>query len=377
MRWRPFSSVSAWILAAALGSAGCGPAASAAAAGHIYIAGSGQLRAVDAGTLTAQGQLSLPGPVVAAAMDNSTAFHRQRLDLLLGGDAPALVSVAMGEAPLRVVARRGLDVSPVALRLDAADEHAYILGGYGTGPGKLIGIDLASGRIAGEVMTGDQPADLALTGDGTLLAVANAGSHTVGVYSLPALKGVSAIALNAAPTQVLGLSYGRKLFALCGDTVAVIDLGQRQLLTYLPVGPEAQQMLAKPDGGEVYVSNASGSVSVINTSTNEVATTMPAGLGAGAMAVAPDGSALYVANARAGTISVLSLADRTMLAVVHVGEKPSRLQLGTSGEFLFAADTGSDDLAVVRSNRDPANPNTLVTLLPSPPQATLLMAGTQ
>jgi len=355
--------------------AACGPAAPAAAApGSVYIAGAGQLQAIGAGALDPQGQLHLPGPVVAATVD----ARRHRLDLLVGGDVNTLIAIDV-EAPsrLRVVARRGLAMAPMAMQLDAGDQRAYLLGDYGTGPGKLLAIDLDSGRIVGAAMTGKRPVSLALSGDGTRLAVANAGAPSIDVFSVPQLQHLGTITLNAAPAQIVALSYGRKAFALCGDTVAVLDLDSRQLLTYLPVGPRAQRLLAKPDGGEVYVSNASGSVSVIDTNTNEVATTLPAGLGAGAMAVAGDGSALYVANADAGTISVLSLADRTMAAMVRVGERPQLLQLSANGEYLFAADAGSGDLAVVRSNRDPSNPNTLVTLLAAPPQAEMLVAGPQ
>lgn len=378
MRWRPCSSASSGALATAVAAGlltACGPAPPAAVApGSVYIAGTGQLRAIGAGALQPQGQLSLLGPVAAATVDG----RRHRLDVLVGGDAPALLAIDVA-APsrLRVVARRGLAMAPKALQLDAGDQRAYVLGDYGTGPGKLLAIDLDSGNIVGAAMTGAQPVSLALSGDGALLAVANAGAPSISVFSVPALKLLGTIALDAAPSRIVGLPYGRKAFALCGDTVGVLDLDGRNLLTYLPVGPRAQRLLAKPDGGEVYVSNASGSVSVIDTSTNEVAATMPAGLGAGAMAVARDGSALYVANATAGTISVLSLADRTMTAMVHVGDGPNLLQLSANGEFLFAADAASDDLAVVRTNRDPANPNSLVTLLSSPPQATMLVAGSQ
>lgn len=349
---------------------GCGPAAAAAAAGHIYIAGSGQLRALNAGTLTSDGRLAVPGPVVAAAVDH----QRHRLDLLVAGNSNSLLAVDIsGVTPPRVLAQRTLGMTPVALSLSPDEQRVYVLGRFGAGPGKVEAIDLASGHIAAWTTTGAQPAALALSGDGTHLAVANRGS--VSLYSLPALELTGTIKLDTAPSQIIGLPFGAKLFALCGDTVAVLDAQRRQLLTYLPVGPRAQQLLAKPDGGEVYVSNASGSVSVINTATNEVATTMPAGLGAGAMAVAADGSALYVANAQAGTISVLNLADRSLAAMVHVGEQPQLLQLSANAQFLFAADVGSGDLAVVRSNRDPNNPNTLVTLVSSPPQPEMLLAG--
>ncbi|MGH9484943.1 MAG: YncE family protein, partial [Terriglobales bacterium] len=99
---------------------------------------------------------------------------------------------------------------------------------------------------------------------------------------------------------------------------------------------------------------------------NEVSATMPAGLGAGAMAVSPDGAALYVANAAAGTVTVIALAERSQQAVIRVGQDPAALTLGALGRLLFASDAGSDDVAAIRA-QDATSPNSLITLLPSPP----------
>src|SRR5690348_7788153 len=168
LAWRQAAVRGLLLTGMAVGMMGCGPAAAAAAAGHIYIAGSGQLRAINVGTLNADGQLHLPGPVVAAAVDH----QRHRLDLLVGGNANALLAVDIsGLKPPHVLAQRALGMTPVTLRLAPDAQRVYVLGRFGTGPGKVEAIDLASGHVAAWTMTGARPADLALSGDGTHLAV--------------------------------------------------------------------------------------------------------------------------------------------------------------------------------------------------------------
>ena len=345
----------------------CGTAA-AAPGGVVYLAGSGKLYILDAATLAERAQLNLGGPVAGMVLD----ARRHRLDMLVGN---ALWVV--DPASRRVLDRIGLPFAPLALGLDRAQQRAYVLGVTAAGDGRLLALDLDTGRRLAAVSVGRRPSGFTFSPDGSRILIADAGARAAVLITLPGLKPAGIIHLAATPRQAVSLPFGHKAFVLCGDEVAVLDMRRAALLTYLPVGPQAQAMLVKPDGGEVYVSNAAGNVSVIDTSTNEISGTMPAGEGAGAMAVAADGSVLDVANAAAGTISVLSLADRSMMAVVHVGERPDRLQLGANGLYLFASDAGSDDLAVIRSSQDSNNPNTLITLLPAPPHLQgLLTAST-
>lgn len=333
----------------------------------MFIGGDGQLRALSATDLSSQAQVQLPGPVVNGVWDPL----RQRLDLLVGGGARAVLAFA--PAPWHMTERRNLGTEPEALLLDRRQRTLFVATGGPGAPGQLLVLDAGSFAVQRSAATPPQPTALTLDPDGTRLLLASAGNSSVSQFTLD-LHRQWETRLTAPPRQLLRLPYGHKAFALCGDLVAVLDTDTGALLTYLQVGPNAQQLVLKPDGGELYATSASGTVSAIDTGTNEVVAAMAGGLGAGAMAVAADGLSLYIGNAQAGTVSVLSLDNRSTVAVVRVGEGPANLELSVDGRLLFVADHGSDDLAVVRSNLDPTNPNTLLTLLPSPPDPAMVLA---
>ncbi|MGH9488427.1 MAG: YncE family protein [Terriglobales bacterium] len=348
--------------ALALALAGCtAMPVSSAAPQVVLVTGGGLLQAISAQSLAPRSQLRLPGPVVAATVDPA----RHAWDLLTAGPQPAWQAVgAAGEHVRAALA----GMQPAAMVFDPRTGMDLVVGAGAGGSGWLARINPATGNFGAYQRLPGDPLALALTPSGRMVL---AEAHPSPRVLVQTPRGWQPVALAAPPRQLLVLPYGHKIFVLCAAKVAAIDSSIPGLLTYLPLGERPRQMLLKPDGGELYVSNAGGSVSIINTSTNEVSGTMPAGLGADAMAVTPDGSTLYVANAAAGTITVLSLGDRSVLALVHVGERPCALALDPAGLLLFASDAGSNDIAVLRT-QDARSPNTLITLLPSPPQPGLL-----
>lgn len=287
--------------------------------------------------------------------------------------APANALVLLDPAHLQRRLRLGLDFTPAALA-SAPAGRVVVAGQDAAGWGRLALVDVGRARVAAEARVGRQPSALALAPDGSRLLLADSLTRSVSVLDAASLRRLALINLDFPPSQLTSLPYGSQVFALGPDQVAALDWRRGGLLCDLPVGSHPQAMVLKPDGGELYVSNAGGTVSVIDTSTDVVSATLPAGAGASGLAVAPDGSTLYVANTAAGTVSALDLATRSQLAVVRVGEQPASLVLGAGGGYLFVADRASNDVAVVRSNRDPNNPNTLVTLLPAPAQPRALLA---
>jgi len=343
----------------AVGLSGCSPVAAHSAGPELlYVAGGNELRAVGVEDLKTVGSVPLAGPVVAGVAQG------QSLQLLIGGAEPAWME--LDTKTQRVLRRQRLDFVPVAMAAGAHAGEVYILGNR-AGQAHLLGWNTGGGRLGASGFAGRAVALAAGRNDNRPLLLAGVDQPPQLVVTDPkGLQVLGRVGLVSAPRQVLALPYGHKAFVLCGSTVAVVDTALPGLLTYLRLGRDPQWMLLKPDGGELYVSNADGTVSVVNTTTNEVSDTMAAGLGAGAMAVDAGGNFLYVANATAGTVSVISIADRRTQAVIHVGQQPRSLALDPAGLLLFAADAVSDDVAVMRSSQDPGSPNSLLTLLPSP-----------
>jgi YVTN family beta-propeller protein len=77
------------------------------------------------------------------------------------------------------------------------------------------------------------------------------------------------------------------------------------------------------DGKELYVSTGRGNtVAIINTSNNEVITTVPVGKRVWGIALDPSGSKLYTANGASNDISVIDTKSRKELRRIKVGDGP-------------------------------------------------------
>jgi YVTN family beta-propeller protein len=355
--------VSRAILAGALLALGGCSRAAAPPASTLFLAGHGQIRALRPSDLSVAARLALPAPAIAGVADAA----RLRLDLVLGGSRPVLAAVPAA-AP-RLYTLSPLDLAPRAVVLGHRGRRLYVLGRAGN-RARLEALDAATGAALKRLPLPGSPSALALSPSGRILA-ATTGPNAVILVAADLAAPLHAVALACPPRQLVSLPYNHKAFVLCPHRLAVVDTSAPGVLTYLELGAQPRRMLLKPDGGELYVTNAEGNVSIVDTANNEVSGTLLAGAGAGAMAVSPHGSTLYVANAAAGTVSVINLDARTQLAMVRVGERPERLAL--AGDFVFAADAGSGDLAAIRSANDPNNPDILLTLLPSPRQPSLLI----
>ena len=181
--------------------------------------------------------------------------------------------------------------------------------------------------------------------------------------------------------DVVILPDSSKAFAACsgGHQVMVIALSQPQaappqtvpsqpdrLESLLDVGHAPVQLALKPDGGEVFVSNAlSDSVSEVYTTTNEVGDTFMIGNNPARGIVSSDNSTLYVGNQHSQEVTVYSIDDGKRVGSIHVGDGPSALAFSTAGHLLFIVDTRSGDLAVYRTASRSIFTLPLFTMLPA------------
>lgn len=264
----------------------------------------------------------------------------------------------------REAPHRRLGLIPAAARLDPASGVLYLAGTTADGQGLLEARDRVSGALRWQHALNAPATAIALAPGNLLLAATTSGR--IEMFSLAGARSAGTLQLDAAARELLALPYGHEAFALTDARLALLDTARSGILAYLPVGDHPQHMILKPDGGELYVSDAGGTVTVLDTSTGVVSATLAAGLGADAMAVTPDGSLLLVANAASGTLSATNLATRKPAAFLRLGMQPRALALAPGG-YLFAADSGSNDLAVVRLGSDANHPYALMTLLPTVP----------
>ncbi|KAB2926222.1 MAG: PASTA domain-containing protein [Candidatus Contendobacter sp.] len=117
-------------------------------------------------------------------------------------------------------------------------------------------------------------------------------------------------------------------------------------------GPHAYSLLSGP----AYITNyAGGTVSIVNPDINQAVDNIPSGInnvGPSGIAVHPDGTRLYVANRPKfgrtnGTLSVIDLTERKVIAVIPVGAAPLGVAINPTGSRVFVANEGSFSLSVI------------------------------
>jgi YVTN family beta-propeller protein len=189
---------------------------------------------------------------------------------------------------------------------------------------------------------------------------------------------------GAAHGAGMALGKGRHPGLLCmsrANTLAV--LGPDGVAEEIPVGVAPYDVIVSPDGSTAYVSNwggrrpgaddltapssgtdvvvdergvgASGTVSVVDLATRSVVAEIAVGLHASDMVLTRDGSRLYVANANSDTVTEIDTRTRKVARSLSVrpdprlafGSMPNALALSEDDQTLYVACGGNNAVAVL------------------------------
>lgn len=166
---------------------------------------------------------------------------------------------------------------------------------------------------------GDAPREAALTPDGRILVVANAGSSSVSFVDPVGLLELSRVDVGEVPTGLLlDRSGARAYVSNAGSAfLSVLDVVRRSVVGRIGTGYAPLRPALSRDGARLYVAAPGGShlAAVSTTSLAEVARTY-VGLGATAVKVDPSTDLVYVAVAGARRLTVLD--PRSLVAVDYV-----------------------------------------------------------
>lgn len=265
-----------------------------------------------------------------------------------------------------------LHKQPVSIDVDSKDERAYIAN---SGSDSVSVIDLKDRREIAQVPAGTDPVGARISPDGKSLVVADRRGNSVTI--LDPETGQIRATFNNCPGAMdpVILKDSSKAFIACsaGHAVMVISLASThpaepdRLETLMDVGHAPVHLALKPDGGEIFVSNsASDSISEVLTNYNDVLDATLIGSGPAFGLVSPDNLLLYVGNYRSQYVGIYSINDGRRIASVRVGDGPSALALSAAGNLLFAVDSRSGDVAVIRTAAfSPTSTYSLSTLIPA------------
>ncbi|HWP94381.1 MAG TPA: YncE family protein [Gammaproteobacteria bacterium] len=218
-------------------------------------------------------------------------------------------------------------------------------------------ITLPAGRVHATLPTGAGPHEIAVSPDGRLAVVTNYGrgaapGRTLTVIDVLAARVAATIDLGEyrRPHGIEWLPDGRHVVLTAEDNRAllVVDVTERSVVGAIETGQDVSHMLAlTPDAARAFIANiGSGSVSVIDLARRVLLATVPTGAGAEGVAVTPDGREVWVTNRAANTVTILDAHTMHPLAAVAACDFPIRVRFMPQGGQALVTCARSDELVV-------------------------------
>jgi YVTN family beta-propeller protein len=197
-----------------------------------------------------------------------------------------------------------------------------------------------------------------------LLLVANKGDHTLGIIDPDAGQQIAAVFEDGVTGHEVAASRdGKRAFVPIygnagvgrpgtdGRILRVIDILKREIVGAVDFGKAVRPHCAviSPKNGLLYVTTElDNSVTVIEPDTLKILGTIPTGQPESHMlAISRDGRRGYTANVGPGTVSVLDLEAKKLVAVIPVCPVAQRISLSADDAWAFTADQTKPRLAVI------------------------------
>ena len=315
------------------------------------------------------------GPALAQTSPTSTAGPA-------GGDSavssqgwivrPAGRQVQLGDRPL------GLAASP--------DDRLLLVSNDGQSTQSLMVVDRQTGAVRQTISYQTPEAlfvGLAFSPDGTHAYASAGGNNKIRVYDvadphltegasipLPTSPGADGKPANPYPAGLAVAPDGSSLYVAddLGDALSVVDLASGSVRASVPVGHNPYTVVLAEDGRGVYVSNwGEQSVSLVDPLGGQVRQTIPVGTHPSALALSAARHELYVANTDSDSVSVVDTQSNQVTQTIDLAPYPDAQQgsspnaLAISGDTLYVANAGNNDVAVVQLG----SPASLVGLIPT------------
>ena len=171
-------------------------------------------------------------------------------------------------------------------------------------PSRLV--DPKAGKVVVEVATGDKPAGVAMSKDGTRAVVTHWYGYDVALLDVQSdgLKVAGRVYVGPEPRGVVVSGDGATAYVATGasNEVVRVDLGSKAVTGRLAVGREPRGLALTPDGKRLVVANSrSGDLSVVDVGAWKVERTLPLEPGAANLrqiAVDPAGKYAYLVHMR-------------------------------------------------------------------------------
>jgi YVTN family beta-propeller protein len=197
-----------------------------------------------------------------------------------------------------------------------------------------------------------------------LLLVANKGDNSLGIIDPIAGRQIAAVAEGGVTGHEIAASpdgrlayvpiYGNSGVGMPGTdgtNMVVIDIAARKIVGNVDFGKGVRPHLPMfgPKNGLLYVSTEiNREISIIDPATLKIIGSVPTGQDQSHMfAITRDGRRAYTANVGPGTVSVLDLDLRRVIAIIPVSGQVQRISLSVDDKLAFTSDVTKPQMAVI------------------------------
>ena len=135
-----------------------------------------------------------------------------------------------------------------------------------------------------------------------------------------------------------------------GSTIHVVDLRGARTVAVIELGKEVRPHCARfgPDGLLYVSAELANAIYIVDTKTRSLVGEIPTGASHTHMLViSPDGRRIYTANNEPGSVSVLDLRARTLLATIPISKRVQRISISPDGKFVFTQDQETPRIVVI------------------------------
>ena len=141
-----------------------------------------------------------------------------------------------------------------------------------------------------------------------------------------------------------------------GQSIAVIDIASRKVVGTIGFdhGIRPHCPMIGPKDGKLYVTTElDKTITVIDPKTLKIVGTIPTGQEQSHMlALSHDGRRAYTANVGPGTVSVIDLAQKSVIKVIPISAETQRIAISPDDKWVFTADQKQPRIAVIDTVTD-------------------------
>ena len=272
--------------------------------------------------------ISLAGYVTNTGSNNITVFDKR-----------------LGQAVGVIATGRG----PVGMALDQRLRRVYVAL---SGEDAVEVIDVTMGEIINRarLSQGDRPQELALTPDGRLLLVVNAGSNTVSFIDANSFFELGRVNVGNGPHSILiDPNTGRRayVFNTLSSTLSILDIPNRKIVTALSTDPSPLRGQFNRRGDRLYVIHElSNYLTVIDPSSLSTLRRFQVGIGATSIKVDNRTDLVFIGRKNDITTGVYDPLSFVPVDIIRTGGTIGYMTIDGEENNLYLVNEGKKSLMV-------------------------------